>query len=328
MVDAALYEELQKLCQRSFPERYEQRITQVRSVSGGRHPSVSLSLAWREGRRPRVERLLVRGYADPYTLWSVGDGRKAHREWVVMRWLYAQGHAIPPLYASGTADGESYLLMAHPSGSEQPPDAETYVDALAEELARLHRLEPPASVREVLPQVDAPDECARLKRMAQECDDSAIGEALYELCAIEVEALPLCVLHGDPRSHNVLCDAQGVTALLGWENAALGDPRWDVGHATSGLRAGDAAPVDRFCARYQEQAGMALPDLTYWETLAAVQDWTLVEWVREHDTSGGAEGMLAQRDEVREGAWRAMTRLRYERRELAAVEEGPQPDGT
>jgi hypothetical protein len=97
MVQADLYAELQLLCRRSFPERLDQRISQVRALDEGRPPLVSFSLAWRAGRRPRVEPLIVRRYAERWTWWSVEDAGQAEREWEVGAWLYRQGLPVSPL---------------------------------------------------------------------------------------------------------------------------------------------------------------------------------------------------------------------------------------
>jgi aminoglycoside phosphotransferase (APT) family kinase protein len=323
MIQAALFAELQKLCRRSFPERLDQSISQIQAVDGGRHPTVSLSLAWREARRPRVERLVVRRYADPWTWWSVEDPNKAGREWAVMRWLYGEGLPVPPLYAVG-ADGQApFLLLAHASGQtcalERPAKAQAYVESLSGLLARLHRLPPPAPVRAVLPDHPLDHELGRLETHARACHDGGLIEAICELRAQEMEGYPPCVLHGDLRAENVLCDARGATAVLGWENAALGDPRWDVARVANELRDHQAdALVERFLALYQDRGGAAPSRLAYWEALAAVQEWTLAEWVRETAPPEQGAELLGMRDHARACAWRALTRLRYERDERIA----------
>ncbi len=320
MIVAAQFAELQKLCLRSLPERLEQSISQIRSSDAGRHPTVSLALSWREGRHPRFERLLVRRYADPWTWWSTDDGGKAQREWTVMRWLYGQGYTVPPLYASGTEGGEAYLLMGHVSGRRpalwDPAQAETYVESLSVELSRLHQFAPPGSIREAVPEVSVGQELGRLGQLARQCSDDKLYEAIAELEAEEMEEYPPCVLHGDLRSDNVLCDARGVTAILGWEAAARGDRRWDVARVTNDLRTHEAgALVETFCARYEDRVGLDLRELAYWEALTAAQGWVLVEWAGERALPQRAAGLLAHRDTLRERAWSALTRWHYGQRD-------------
>lgn len=316
MVDAALYGELKSLCRRSLPERLDQNVSQIRSAAEGRHPLVSLSLAWREGRQPRVEKLLVRRYADPWTWWATEGADKAQIEWTVMRWLYGLGHPIPPLYASGTSDQAPYLLMGSVSGRpvslESEADAERYARWLAVELSRLHRLTPPASVRDTLLEISVPQELARLADLAAECANEDLEKAVASLHRDELEGLPLCVLHGDPQSQNVLCDAQGITALAGWEDAVWGDPRWDVARAMNDLYAAERrAAAASFRQVYEERTERRLDELTYWMALTATQRWVLVEWADREGRSEQAAGLLAERDTIREQAWRALTRLRH-----------------
>jgi aminoglycoside phosphotransferase (APT) family kinase protein len=339
MVEADLYAELQILCRRTFPERLEQRISQVSAVESGRHPMVSFSLAWREGRRPRVEPLLLRRYADSWTWWAVVDAHKAARAWEVGGWLYSRGLPLPALYASGTVDQAPYLLMARAEGRsyqlERPADLEAYVEAAAAFLAKLHHLTPPDAIRRVLPEGRAQDEVARLWSLASACGDEGLAEVLAGLAAGEVaagepaageaatgeaatspvaaeemEEFPPCVLHGDLQAGRMRADARGLTAVLDWENAALGDPRWDLARIANELHEREAYDlVEQFYRRYEEHSGLRVHGMSYWEALSAAQQWTLLAWLKEN---GGAVGDGAL-DAARGSAWRAWTRIRYER---------------
>ena len=90
----------------------------------------------------------------------------------------------------------------------------------------------------------------------------------------------IVIVHGDYRSGNFLYDASGITAILDWELAHLGDPHEDLGWVTNRLfsvqprgtapRGKDAAspPVERlvcglftrdeFFERYEKAAGRAI----------------------------------------------------------------------
>jgi aminoglycoside phosphotransferase (APT) family kinase protein len=116
-------------------------------------------------------------------------------------------------------------------------------------------------------------------------------------------------VHGDLDADRVRCDARGATAVLGWENAALGDPRWDVARVALALRAREAdALVERLYAAYEAQSDQALRDMPTWEALSGVQRWSAVEWA--HRTAAGVS--LAPLDETRAAAWRALTRLEHQ----------------
>lgn len=314
MVQADLFAELQLLCRRSFPERLEQRISQVQSIDEGRHPQVSFSLAWREGRRPRVEPLVLRRYADRWTWWSVQDEHKAEREWEVGCWLYSQGLPVPAMYASGTADQAPYLLTARPPGRSHPftgpADLEAYVERAARLLSQLHRLVPPAAVRRLLPEVQARGEIARLSSLARACMDDGLVEALDELARQEMEEYPPCVLHGDLQVDRVRIDARGITAILDWEVAALGDPRWDLARVGVELYRQEAHLLaERFYSSYEEQSGLSTQGMTFWEALASVQQWALLAWLEGTGAAAATEPL----DEIRGSAWRALTHLRYGR---------------
>jgi aminoglycoside phosphotransferase (APT) family kinase protein len=302
MIDPALFAELRDLCLRSFPERLEQRLAQVEPIATGRKPGRAFTLSWREGARPRVERLLLRRYADDWTWWSFQDGQKAQREWTVMRWLYGEGLPLPKVYARSTTDADPFLLLERPSGqtlisgrdgqetTDHVSGGQAYqskdtlgrrlcVEALAVLLARLHRSTVPDSVREVLPRVVLDQELERVAHIAQRCGDRALMETVRELIQEQVEALPPCVLHGDPQLSSLQYDARGITAWLDWENSALGDPRWDVACVVNELQVDQAPPLaDRFCEIYADRTGLQLHDMFYWQALTATHRWATHKW--------------------------------------------------
>ena len=325
MIDPAVFSELQRLCQRSFPERLDQRISRIEPLRDARYQGNTFSLSWRSGRKPEVERLVLRRYGDPWTWWRLEDTEKAQREWALMRWLYAEGLPVPRVYAAGSATDDDFVLRAdasgHPliaEGEEGSAQTHARVEALARLLARLHRLVPPDGERQVLPTVSPEGEVERLRAIADQCADAGLIEVLDELSTRKVEARPLCVLHGSPCSSSVLCDAQGVTALLNWENSALGDPRWDVARAASALHNQQATDLaDQFCTFYEKDSGQSMADRDFWEALVAAQSWALATWGRTNSdpqevAQSAGEALLEQQDSWSERAWRAVTRLRYE----------------
>ena len=342
MLKPSAFAELSKLCRRSFPERLDQRISQAEAVPDARHPALAFALSWREGRRPRLERLIVRRYADPWTWWSTDDRQKARREWEVLRWLYGHGLPVPAPYAWGAGEGGFVLLARMPGrdgtslAGQGVQTGAPYLDALARTLAQLHRLTPASAVSGVLPLVAARDELARLGQLADQASDGSLRQAVAGLAALwaaaNVEEGPPCVLHGDPHLSNALFDARGITALQGWENGALGDPRWDLARAVNGLQehgAGDVA--DRFCAVYAGQTGQLPSAMAFWTTLAAIQSWALAAWVcagvcgrtggEGIAASPAADAWIADLTTWREQAWRGLTRLHHEQEELSAPSE-------
>jgi aminoglycoside phosphotransferase (APT) family kinase protein len=53
-------------------------------------------------------------------------------------------------------------------------------------------------------------------------------ERLFETLAPTLAATPKRLLHGDPGGHNVFVDGEGITAILDWEDALVGDPVFDL----------------------------------------------------------------------------------------------------
>ena len=316
--------ELQKMCQRSFPDRLDQHLAQIGKPAGERYLERSLQLSWREGRRPRVERLDLRRYADPWTWWRVDDEDKAAREWQMMRWLYGQGLPVPRPYAGG----DGFVLLARAPGQGHPAAEESdgawvlpHLDAFARLLARLHRLVPPAGVRDVLPAVALQEALRRVEQLAAWCGESGLQEAVAELAGVEVEVCPLCVLRGEAIFIRAQCDARGITALSTWDQSALGDPRWDVARAALWLRVHDAeAAAERFCDAYAGYGAAPVGDTSFWIAAAAAQGWALASWVRVQKEQGAlaqeqlaaAEKVIGQREMWIEQTWRALTRFRYE----------------
>jgi aminoglycoside phosphotransferase (APT) family kinase protein len=326
VIQPALFAELQKLCLRSFPERLDQRISQVETLASERHPMLGLTLSWRKGHQPGIERLIVRRYGDRWTWWTFDDPAKAQREWTVLRWLYGEGFAVPKVYALGSGQEPASLLMARAPGRPCAPIQgagpaatlhERHIDALAGMLADLHQRTPPDIVREVLPNATVAEELRRMAEMVEQGHNDGMMEAVDELSAMlaaeNVEILPSCVLHGDVHLANVLGDARGITALLDWENCAFGDPRWDVVCVVDSLHSDHAEGLaDRFCAAYAGQAAAAPAHLPFWQALVALHRWTVGSRAQQYTDAGLSESQVGLWGEK---AWRTLTRLRYARRE-------------
>ena len=72
---------------------------------------------------------------------------------------------------------------------------------------------------------------------------------------------PLCLVHGDLQSANVLRRADGSLSLVDWEFAHIGDPREDIGwfKTVATVSPPDVIGVDdeAFCARYRERTGLS-----------------------------------------------------------------------
>ena len=96
---------------------------------------------------------------------------------------------------------------------------------------------------------------------------------------------PSTLLHGDFRMGNCLVGAEGLTAVLDWENAHLGTPAEDVGWLCArswrfgaAARVGGLCPLEDFLAAYLAAGGHAsvtADAVLYWEIFANVK-WAVI----------------------------------------------------
>jgi aminoglycoside phosphotransferase (APT) family kinase protein len=213
------------------------------------------------------------------------------------------------------------VLTAEPSGRaldlSVEADRERYPALAAAAAAHVHRLAPPANLRRLLPEIEPKGVLERAASLGAACGAADVVEACEALSGAEIEEVrPLCVVHGNLDGDCLRCDARGATAVVGWENAALGDPRWDLASAALALRAAGAdALVERLYETYaarsealateSEALVQAMPT---WETLCAVQRWSVAEYAHRTRSAGSPASL----EETRAGAWRALTRLQHQ----------------
>lgn len=304
---------VQELCRHSFPDRLDQHVSQFALEQDERHRALSFMLTWRESRRPRVERLHVRGYLDGWTVWTAGDPNQARRDWEVLRWLYGLGLPVPRVYAVG----EDYVLMEQPTGRTIESLGQGWhkqvaaqIERFAFLLAQLHRRTPPDAVRQLLPVITLTELMAQLSRSARECLDGELDEAMSALkiwLGTESEGTSLCVLCGEAIFAYARIGAQGIT-LPCWQDAALGDPRWDVARAIGWLQVHHADDLsEHLLDAYRAQSDAALFNLDAWIALTALTNWALADRLRFQQPE---HPRVAERNDWIELTWRALTRIK------------------
>jgi aminoglycoside phosphotransferase (APT) family kinase protein len=75
------------------------------------------------------------------------------------------------------------------------------------------------------------------------------------------EPVPLCLVHGEYSTANLMLDPTGAVSVIDWEFAHIGDPRMDFGWCIQ--RGGKEPPnvlgdhLDLVCRRYRELTGMS-----------------------------------------------------------------------
>ncbi len=223
------------------------------------------------------------------------------------------GVAVPALrrvLSEADGLGRGYIMSREP-GEALPFKLlveECYRDALAglarrcgEELARIHEIpldELPAGV---------PDHGGALlfERAQALLDDHDNVSPVLQLglnwLRDNARGSPRRTLvHGDFRMGNLLVDTAGLSAVLDWELAHLGDPVQDLGYLCANVwRFNSPLPVGGFgeyadlLAGYESVAGWAPPmaDVRYWEVHAALS-WGMVCLVMLQMYRSGSDASL------------------------------------
>jgi aminoglycoside phosphotransferase (APT) family kinase protein len=199
----------------------------------------------------------------------------------VLEAAYAAGVKVPrPVAYLGALGGREAFAMERVSGEtigrrivRHPPAALPL--QMAEELAKIHAIAP-----EALPFLPRGDPVGRMRA---ELDTVGEPHPAIELGLTWVEErLPrsrraAVVCHGDWRIGNLVVTDAGLTHVLDWEFAHVGDPAEDVAwplvrawrFGADHLRLGGVGEVEPYLERYSELTGreISLGELAVWEVL-------------------------------------------------------------
>jgi aminoglycoside phosphotransferase (APT) family kinase protein len=208
-------------------------------------------------------------------------------EFRVLEAASAAGVSVPtPVAYLGELDGREAFAMERVEGETigrrivRDPPAQLPLQ-MAEELARIHAI--PAADLAFLPQGDV------LPRFRDELDSvdephPAIELGLHWLADRLPRNRPVTVCHGDFRLGNLVVGPAGLTHVLDWEFAHLGDPVEDVAwplvrawrFGADTRRLGGVGDVEPYLERYNELTGRDIPlaELDVWEVLGNVK-WAI-----------------------------------------------------
>lgn len=157
-------------------------------------------------------------------------------EAALLRAAAAAGVPVAKVFADGADDPVlgTFIVTACLPGTEDPrtildgegvPDPPALLDDLARALAAIHAIDVDASG------LQPADQLVLLRRL-----HDGLGQAhpVFELAFRRLEATrpapaETTVVHGDFRMGNLLVDGTGLTGVLDWELAHLGDPVSDLG---------------------------------------------------------------------------------------------------
>lgn len=202
------------------------------------------------------------------------DGRA---EVAAMRAVRAQGYPVPEvLWEEPDPEvlGHPFFVMEHVPGVARTDDAG--LDDVIRSLADLHAL--PATVLDPAatdPQAEIAaqlDHWRAVYRGAVAAPIPLLDDALDHLAATLRPTGPSVIVHGDPGPGNALQDEHGVTAVIDWEFAHVGDPAEDWAYLAL-IRGRRLGTPEEWKARVRRVAGVGFDDATWraWEAFNQVK---------------------------------------------------------
>ena len=218
-------------------------------------------------------------------------------ESTLLRHAHAGGVTVPEIVASSAtgdhAIGAQFTISAHIDGEsiarkilrddKFAAARECFVADCARELAAIHSLEV-APVADALPAIAEPVAAQRLTYEAVGDPHPVFDLAFRWLDENRPEAAAPRVVHGDFRMGNFLIEPHGVSAVLDWELAHLGDPVEDLGWLVArAWRFGGPGEVGGIGSRrelldtYAAVTGRTVTasELRWWEMLASLR-WGVI----------------------------------------------------
>ncbi len=211
----------------------------------------------------------------------------------LLRCAAANGVPVPAVLGEGGETGSEFVVLAKVAGESLPRRIQGS-DRLAsarsglarqagQACARIHSIQAADTLTAELPRADP------LRSMRSLLD--ALGEphpafelGLAQLGRTRPEGAAESVVHGDFRMGNLLVGEGGLTAVLDWELAHIGDPAEDLGwfcarawRFGSPLRAGGVGSVEDLLAGYANGGGVppTRGTLDWWEAYACLR-WGLI----------------------------------------------------
>ncbi|MCD6444525.1 phosphotransferase [Candidatus Bathyarchaeota archaeon] len=217
----------------------------------------------------------------------VGDGKKASKEFRVLKFLHRKGLPVPMVYLiedDGKVLGKPFIVMEKitPSPAESSSDL---VDAAAKSLAEIHgidryELEGVLEVKEDYPSRDLKGIKAISVISALSTLKSPLSFIRYLKYAGELERTPvearLKLIHGDYGFDNIIYSG-GRAYVIDWEDVDVAEPTYDVAYAYNFLDFEDRVSgrsedrlSDEFLEAYERYGG-TLRDFQYYRRLAALK---------------------------------------------------------
>lgn len=200
----------------------------------------------------------------------------AFRAFTAMRELKNLNFPVPDVYYLGWSGHTHTMLMliqdfdGRRAAGEPYPFFARVGEHFAQVLAHLHGL--PWDALPDLPLLPFHYTLHELAQLVRRLETWELQQILAWLLARAdaLSELPRTVIHGDYTLQHVVADPPRVIAVSGWEHAAIADPRFDVGYASTVLGAYGVELSNQFLDAYQSVAG-PVPDSAFWEVFSALR---------------------------------------------------------
>lgn len=258
--------------------------------------------------------LILKLYHGRFSPWFGTDTLKPTHEYSAMRHAYQHGMPVLFPYAHSQSIhpfGRAHLLTHNTDGNYWwelgtgfARTQEHIVDEMAYTLARFHTKVP--ADHALIPNVFVSDLVEQIERRTLMCGHADVQRWLHTCRGLleDMEPYPTVLLHGNFALDSVVLRNDTIRAVTRWENAALGDPRWDV--ATTALDfqvLGNQSLGHRFVSGYVQETGIPMNDLAVWEGLVALRSYVYCLWLRSMDPKtfesiAGLQTDLLDREEL------------------------------
>ena len=286
MNDAALISRIERAIEQIAPRATIQRVW---PLLGGNSANVqACEVALPDGQTRRFVIRIVSDYR------RGKHANAAWREFATIGAMYDAGIPVPRpcLLESLTDDVPApFYVLEFAEGAPElaPADRAAFLSQSASCLASVHRAEITATLRDLLP----PLGLSPTRERVADANRLRVHEILAALGTPPSEAhanLPtLC--HGDFWPGNLLWRDGELVAVLDWEEAAIGEPLFDVAIARLDLMfILDAEAAEQFTQAYGACAGCDLHNLPYWDLIAALRPIARIEkWAEAYPHLGRSD---------------------------------------
>lgn len=278
-----------------IPAKNAIEVTKVELFSAWDYDTLNYVTRWSNG---ETKPLTLRTYQNPVCYWQLPDPYKRDRVWAVLRRLRLEAYPSPHVIARGALENAGFLIWhtdRHPNWHAENTPSLNLLSQLAELLARLHRLDHTPLNDEPLYQATIAGSLVRMLLWSRDTTDPDLKPMVRRLKATvaTIEPWHHRLIHGDPHLGNVQTHDGKIVALLNWENAAIGDPRWDVMTAAHAIRQSDTTQADHFVNWYETFTGRTIDNRDFWYALISTRLWALKLWVASAIEAGKVSPQMA-----------------------------------